>query len=129
MEASDAAGGSDEVTDGEPTAVVAVPAYDASARRGSSFSSPSPAGVVTTSSMASPGAMAWTGGHQPYVVRRGGGESVRLRTVVAGVFIGMWLFVVSVFVLAVVLGRATIDSLPSTSTSTVPTVPVPTSLP
>lgn len=51
---------------------------------------------------------------------------MRLRTVVAGVFIGMWLFVVSVFVLAVVLGRATIDSLPSTSTST---VPVPTSLP
>ena len=55
---------------------------------------------------------------------------MKMRTVVVGVFLGMWLFVLSVFALALVLGRTTLEAVASTSTSTVPTVPgTPSSMP
>jgi hypothetical protein len=116
----------------EPTAVTAVPAYDPSARRTGSFGVSAAGGTAAEVSPQSPGASrAWGGGHEVYATTRGRQEDMRMRVVVAGVFVGMWLFVISAIVLAVVFGRTTLDSLriAPAPTSTVPTVPVPTSTP
>lgn len=127
-ETSDVGDQPDPTDSGEATAVVSVPAYDPSARRGGPLSPTPSTGMATGSGMASPGATGmWAGGYEPYTTTRSRHEDVRMRTVVVGVFIGMWLFVISAYVLALASGRATLDSLPFTSTSTTSTVPgVPT---
>jgi hypothetical protein len=113
----------------EPTEVVRVPVYDLGARRSGNI--PTATGAGSHASLGhEPGAPMSSGGGYPAVSYRSTpsrGAQVKVSTVVVGVFIGMWLFVASVFVVALLLGSASLDSLRGTPTTTV--LPSPSSTP
>ena len=110
-------------------AFTAVPAYAPGARQ--SMSRPpagAPAPGLPEVGHSAPSSSAGARDPFPYRTTASRAPPVRLSTVVAGVALGLWLFVVSLFLVGMVLGRVSLESLRGTTTTTAPPAP-PTSTP